>query len=56
MRDLTFILKAVRYVAIFVNDELITSERPEIENTSSSESNKYEKLIINPTLQLKEKI
>jgi len=40
----------IRYVAIYDNDQLISSERPGIENTSSSESDKYEELIVNPTL------
>jgi hypothetical protein len=40
----------IRYVAIYVDDKLISSERPGIENTSSSESDKYEELIVNPTL------
>ena len=40
----------IRYVAIYSNDELISSQRPGIENTSSSESDKYEELIVNPTL------
>jgi len=40
----------VRYVAIYIDDKLISSERPGIENTSSSESDKYEELIVNPTL------
>jgi len=44
------ISKDVRYVAIYVDEKLISSERPGIENTSSSESDKYEELIVNPTL------
>jgi hypothetical protein len=40
----------IRYVAIYANDKLISSERTGIENTSSSESDKYEELIVNPTL------
>ena len=40
----------IRYVAIYANDQLISSERPGITNTSSSESDKYEELIVNPTL------
>jgi hypothetical protein len=40
----------IRYVAIYANDKLISSERSGIENTSSSESDKYEELIVNPTL------
>ena len=40
----------IRYVAIYANDKLISSERTGIENSSSSESDKYEELIVNPTL------
>ncbi len=44
------ISRDIRYVAIYSDDKLISSERPGIENTSSSESDKYEELIVNPTL------
>jgi hypothetical protein len=44
------ISKEIRYVAIYSDDKLISSERPGIEDTSSSESDKYEELIVNPTL------
>ena len=44
------ISKDVRYVAIYEDGKLISSERPGISNTSSSESDKYEELIVNPTL------
>jgi hypothetical protein len=44
------ISKDIRYVAIYADDKLISSERPGIENTSSPESDKYEELIVNPTL------
>ena len=37
-------------MAIYSDEKLISSERPGIENTSSSESDKYEELIVNPTL------
>jgi hypothetical protein len=40
----------VRYVAIYANNKLISGEKPGLENTSSSESDKYEELIVNPTL------
>jgi hypothetical protein len=40
----------IRYVAIYANDKLISGEKPGIKNTSSSESDKYEELIVNPTL------
>ena len=41
---------AIRYVAIYADDKLISGEKPGIDNTSSSESDKYEELIVNPTL------
>lgn len=44
------ISKHIRYVAIYVNGQLLSSERPGIKNTSSTESDKYEELIVNPTL------
>jgi hypothetical protein len=44
------ISKDIRYVAIYTDDKLISSERPGIDNTSTSESDKYEELIVNPTL------
>lgn len=44
------ISKDIRYVAIYADGKLISSQRPGIENTSSSESDKYEELIVNPTL------
>ena len=44
------ISKDIRYVAIYSDNKLISSERPGIENTSSSESDRYEELIVNPTL------
>ena len=40
----------IRYVAIYTNGILVSSQRAGIENTSSSESDKYEELIVNPTL------
>jgi hypothetical protein len=40
----------IRYVAIYANDKLISGEKSSIKNTSSSESDKYEELIVNPTL------
>ena len=40
----------VRYVAIYHEGRLVSSERPGIKGASSSESDKYEELIVNPTL------
>src|SRR5574339_422041 len=50
MDSIFSIANDIRYVAIYENYELITSERPGIEHSSSSESDKYEELIVNPTL------
>ena len=41
---------AIRYLAVYENNVLNTWDRPGIENASSSESDKYEELIVNPTL------
>lgn len=41
---------AIRYVAVYLNGTLISRERQGLLNTSASESDKYEELIVNPTL------
>ena len=40
----------IRYVAVYTDGKLISSSRQELLNPSSSESDKYEELIVNPTL------
>jgi hypothetical protein len=40
----------IRYVAIYSDGELISTSKPGLTNESSSESDKYEELIVNPTL------
>lgn len=40
----------VRYVAIYQDGELTTSMKPEAQNASASESDKYEELIVNPSI------
>jgi hypothetical protein len=42
----------VRYVALYLDGQLVTQERPGLLNASSSESDKYEELIVNPALLL----
>ena len=42
--------RAIRYVALYINGALVSRQRPGLENTSASESDKYEELIVNPTL------
>src|SRR5262245_21128552 len=40
----------IRYVAVYVNGELISKERSGVSGSSASESDKYEELIVNPAL------
>ena len=43
-------LPDVRYVATYIDGRLELNQRPGIANASESESDKYEELIVNPTL------
>ena len=43
-------LVAVRYVAIYRNDRLASKVRKGLANASASESDRYEELLVNPTL------
>ncbi len=43
-------IEDVRYVAIYAGRRLELNQRPGISNASASESDKYEELIVNPTL------
>jgi hypothetical protein len=40
----------IRYAAVYYNHELVSSSRPGTSGASSSESDRYEELIVNPTL------
>ncbi len=40
----------IRYIAIYSDGKLISSTKQNLQNQSSSESDKYEELIVNPTL------
>ncbi len=40
----------IRYVAVYRDGQLLLRERAGLNNASSSESDKYEELIVNPTL------
>lgn len=42
--------KGIRYIAIYTDGKLISSSGTDLTNASSSESDKYEELIVNPTL------
>jgi len=41
---------SLRYVAVYINGNLSSKERSGISKSSASESDKYEELIVNPTL------
>jgi hypothetical protein len=41
---------SLRYVAVYINGDLTLRERIGISGSSASESDKYEELIVNPTL------
>lgn len=41
---------AVRYVAIYSGGALASAARPDLPGASSSESDRYEELLVNPTL------
>ena len=48
--DLFNFLLEIRYVAIYQNDELTFKQRKQTSDSSSSETDKYEELLVNPTL------
>lgn len=50
LKKIFLISPEIRYAAIYQNDKMISSQRPGLDNASSSESDKYEELIVNPTL------
>jgi hypothetical protein len=40
----------IRYVALYRDGELLTSQRPGVQAASAAESDKYEELFVNPTM------
>jgi len=50
METIFLLSKDIRYVAIYANKELVLSSKPGTAGASSSESDKYEELIVNPTI------
>ena len=40
----------IRYVALYINDHLVYKQKEETSGSSSAETDKYEELLINPTL------
>jgi hypothetical protein len=48
--DLFNFLLEIRYVSIYQNDELTFKQRNQTSDSSSSDTDKYEELLVNPTL------
>ncbi len=48
--ELFEVAPAIRYVALYVGGELVSAQRPGIVGASASESDRYEELLVNPTL------
>jgi hypothetical protein len=44
------LLPAVRYVAVYRNGALTTRQRSDLSDASAAESDRYEELLVNPTL------
>ena len=43
---------AIRYVAVYRKGDLSLAQRPELQGASAAESDRYEELLVNPTLLL----
>jgi len=50
IEDLFALAPEVRYVATYLDGVHLSAQRPGLAGASSSESDKYEELIVNPTL------
>lgn len=50
IEEVLSVSKNIRYVAVYLNGVLESKERDDLIQASSSESDKYEELIVNPTL------
>jgi hypothetical protein len=50
IEEILSISKDVRYIAIYNNESILSFVKPDLGDASSSESDKYEELIVNPTL------
>jgi hypothetical protein len=50
IRSILSLSKGIRYAAIYADGKLFSASNEGLPNESSSESDKYEELIVNPTL------
>ena len=50
IQDLFERFEDIRYVAIYTNNELISKQKLQFNNSSDVDTDKYEELLVNPTL------
>ena len=50
MGEIFLVSESIRYVAVYHKGELLTRVKPGAQDASASESDKYEELLVNPTL------
>ena len=50
MGEIFLVSESIRYVAVYHEGELHTRVKPGVQAQSASESDKYEELLVNPTL------
>lgn len=50
IQQLFLLAPEIRYIATYLDGVLASAQRADLQGTSSSESDKYEELIVNPTL------
>lgn len=50
IEKIAYISNSIRYIAIYENNNLISWQRDNLVDSSSSDSDKYEELLVNPTI------
>ncbi len=50
IKNISKISDAIRYIDIYQNNQLTSWQRENISDSSSSDSDKYEELLVNPTI------
>lgn len=50
VKQILSLAEDIRYVALYIDGELISIQKDDIDGSSESESDKYEELLVNPTI------
>jgi hypothetical protein len=50
LKEIFNVSDEIRYVALYRDGELVSAARPGLEDASAAESDRYEELLVNPTL------